>query len=111
MNQREEQIYAILQEVDYKSNFYFEVEPTGMTDEFHLRAVHSRKDSITGEDSTGRSAAVVIPSHYTKDQIIRQAFRAVLSVEEHEARETFKYKGKAVFGPHISVDKLAIICG
>jgi hypothetical protein len=31
---------------------------------------------------------------------------AVLRAEEHEALESFKYKGKAVFNRHIDVDAL-----
>ena len=44
--------------------------------------------------------------HMTKGELIQTCLKAVLAAEEHEARERFKYKGRAVFGPHISIDAL-----
>jgi hypothetical protein len=37
---------------------------------------------------------------------VQTALKAVLTAEEHEAREQFFYRGGAVFGPHINVDRL-----
>jgi len=48
--------------------------------------------------------------HMTKSEVIQTAFKAVLSAEEHETRERFAYKGKAIFGPHFHVDALALLC-
>lgn len=44
--------------------------------------------------------------HMEKGEILRTALQAVLSAEEHEAREQFHYCGRAVFGPHLNVDRL-----
>lgn len=44
--------------------------------------------------------------HMTKSEIVQTALMAVLAAEEHEAREQFKYRGRAVFGPHFDVDDL-----
>lgn len=45
----------------------------------------------------------------TKSEIVQTAFLAILTAEEHEIRENFKYKGRAIFGPHFDIDKLVEI--
>lgn len=42
--------------------------------------------------------------HMTTTEIVQTAFFAVKTAMEHEVRETFKYKGQAVYGPHIDID-------
>lgn len=42
----------------------------------------------------------------TKSEVVQTALVAYLSWVEHEARESFKYKGWAIFGPHFNVDSL-----
>jgi hypothetical protein len=37
---------------------------------------------------------------------VRTALKAVLTAEEHEARERFLFRGRAIFGPNIDVDGL-----
>jgi hypothetical protein len=44
--------------------------------------------------------------HMTRSELIRTAFMAYHAALEHEARESFTYDGRAVFGPHIDVDVL-----
>lgn len=46
----------------------------------------------------------------TESEIVQTALLAALTAEEHEARESFRYKDKRVFNPHISVPKLLEIC-
>ncbi len=47
-----------------------------------------------------------ISPHMTKGEIVQTALKAILAAEEHEAREKFTYRGRAIFGPHYDVDKL-----
>jgi hypothetical protein len=47
-----------------------------------------------------------LSEHMTKSEVIQTALMAVLAWEEHEAREAFRYKGRAVFSPHYDVDLL-----
>lgn len=53
---------------------------------------------------TGRKWRVSM--HMTASEIVSTALKAVLTAEEHEARERFLYRGRAVFGPHLDVDRL-----
>lgn len=47
-----------------------------------------------------------ISKHATEAEVLQTALLAVLTAVEHEAREAFTYMGKAVFGPHTSVEAL-----
>lgn len=47
----------------------------------------------------------------TKNEIVQTAFKAVMTAEEHEARERFLYQGKAVLGPHLNLEALVIFLG
>lgn len=42
----------------------------------------------------------------SESDVIRTAFKAAITWEEHELRERFRYKGVAVFGPHFDVERL-----
>ena len=47
--------------------------------------------------------------YLTRGDTARTAFVACLMMEEHECRESFRYKGKAIYGPHFDIDELARI--
>lgn len=44
--------------------------------------------------------------HMDKSDIVRTAFKAVMTAMEHEARENFLYRGRPIFGPHQDIDAL-----
>src|SRR5258708_5406117 len=52
-----------------------------------------------------------LSTHMTKGEIVQTALLAVIQAQEHEIREHFLYKGKAIFGPHYDVDVLATLLG
>ncbi len=41
--------------------------------------------------------------HMTESEVVQTALKAVLTAEEHEARELFRYCGSQVFDPHFDV--------
>ena len=47
-----------------------------------------------------------VSQHATTSEIVQTLLKAVLTAEEHEAREHFTYKGRPVFAPHHHVDAL-----
>lgn len=47
-----------------------------------------------------------LSEHMTEGEVVQTALMACIAAEEHETREAFTYKGKAIFGPHLSIDKL-----
>lgn len=66
-------------------------------------------NSYTGVAELQSCRKWFLSAHMTKSEIVGTAFKAALSAEEHECRETFSYKDQPVFGPHINVDELAEI--
>lgn len=51
----------------------------------------------------------LLSPYMTDSEVVTTAFKAVITATEHETRELFKYKGKAIFGPHIDVEELYAI--
>lgn len=62
---------------------------------------------VTGERSWQTSRKWMLSHHMTDSEVVQTALLAVLTAEEHEAREQFRYDGAAVFGPHYDVRALA----
>ena len=48
--------------------------------------------------------------HMTYSEVVGTILKAVLTAEEHEARESFKYRGRAIYGPHIDIEALWQAC-
>jgi hypothetical protein len=68
-------------------------------------------DNYSGEFSEQRGRKWMLSQHMTKSEIVATALKAYLTAMEHEARETFRYRGKAIFGPHFDVDALVGFAG
>lgn len=65
-----------------------------------------RPDTYTGIISLGFSNTVYLDHDITDDGLVKTVFGLLMSYVEHEARESFKYKGQRIFGPHISLEAL-----
>ena len=65
-----------------------------------------RRDTFTGEMGLGYGGKAYLSEHATDSELIQTAFGLYKSFWEHESRETFKWRGRRVFGPHISTDAL-----
>jgi glucose dehydrogenase len=48
--------------------------------------------------------------HMTTSELVQTALKCVLTSLEHEAREQFRYRGAAIFGPHFDVERLVSLC-
>lgn len=69
--------------------------------QYFVQLVHS---GLPAEYSNGRKWR--ISPHMTKSEIVATVFKAYLSWVEHEARESFQFRGQSIFGPHFDVDAL-----
>ncbi len=76
----------------------------------YLQAKFNAKCSKTGEVCAQYTRKWCISREATKSEIVQTAFKCVLTSIEHEARESFLYRGRPVFGPHIHVDELWHAC-
>lgn len=57
-----------------------------------------------------KSRKWIISPHMTKSEIIATALKAVITAEEHEVREAFKFKKQPIYSPHYDVEKLVALC-
>ena len=72
----------------------------------YMQVECDRPDTFTGVMGVGRGGKAYLSPHMTDSELVRRAFALVLAYVEHEAREGFTWRGRRVFGPHISVEAL-----
>lgn len=51
-----------------------------------------------------------VPDDTKRSEVVQTIFKAVMTWQEHEAREFFKYEGQRIYGPHFKVDELVELC-
>ena len=73
---------------------------------FAIQATLERVDIDTGEKSLGTGGKYYVSPFSTREEIIQKCLAACLAYAEHEVREHFKWKGRRIFGPHMSHDRL-----
>lgn len=100
-------VKVILAQINYKDWKFW----VGIDGDRHYLQVHfTTRDVDTGEVSQQNGRKWMLSEHMTKSEVVQTALKAVLTAEEHEARENFLYAGKRIFGPHIDVDALYLAC-
>lgn len=73
-------------------------------DRMYMQVQTDVTDTTTGEPWLGcRGRKWWLSPHMTDTEVVMTAFKAVLTFIEHEVRENFMFKGRAVFGPHINI--------
>ena len=96
-----EQLRSILADVRFKDGRFL-IEET--RDGFLIQLWREEKEAVTGERKTFCGRKWHVDASATRSDIVRTAFKAVVTWEEHEAREGFTYRGAPVFGAHGDVD-------
>jgi hypothetical protein len=100
------QLHDIVAEVSYKPGWW--VSTGFMNDGFYLQWRFQAPDHtalVLDEQEWGGRKWYVSP-HATRSEVVQTLLKAALAAEEHEAREQFRYKGVAIFGPHHDVEAL-----
>lgn len=64
------------------------------------------KDAETGLPMEWTGRKWMLSPHMCKNEIVSTAFKAVMTAMEHEIRENFRYRGVAIFNPHLDPDAL-----
>jgi hypothetical protein len=98
----------IIGNVKYK-DWSFRFEPHPDASRFFLQVQFFAPSSKTGEMELQSGRKWDVSEHMTESELVQTALKAVLTAEEHEAREQFTYKSHAIFGPHIDVSALLAI--
>lgn len=73
---------------------------------YYLQIRCWRQDTITKEMGFGYGGKAYLSPHMTDSEIIQVAFGLYKGYWEHEARETFIWRDRRPFGPHISTEAL-----
>jgi len=72
----------------------------------YLQLSYDESDVVTGEPAVQHTRKWFLSPHMTRSELVQTALKAALTSAEHRVREHFLYRGRAVFGPHLNVDKL-----
>jgi hypothetical protein len=93
----------ILAEIEFKDG-EFAVDTCAQGFLIQLRC--SEPDANGGERKLFGGRKWYVEPSATRSQIVRTAFKAVATWQEHEARHLFRYRGAPLFSPHHDVDGL-----
>lgn len=103
------QFEEALKQVHYKGWSFIvreEGDRVSMTRRCYLQIAFNAPDRDNGHNAAWTGRKWWLSPHMTVSEIVQTALLAVLAAEEHEARENFTYRGRAIFGPHWDVDEL-----
>jgi hypothetical protein len=73
---------------------------------FYFQIMCYRRDTITGDMGWGYGGKAYLSPHATDSELIQTIFGLYKAYWEHEARETFIWRGRRPFGPHIATEAL-----
>lgn len=76
----------------------------------YLQAIYMEPDIVTQEMLGQYTRKWLLSLHMTKSEVVQTVFKCCLTSMEHRTRESFKYRGKRIFGPHFDVDGLWELC-
>lgn len=103
-----ESMKAVLQDVECGA-WWFKLggsDQPDQPDQPYLQVLQKTKCNVTGEPYESKGRKWRLSPHMTRSEIVQTALKAVLTAEEHEVRERFKYRGQPIFDPHYDVDEL-----
>jgi len=95
----------IIEQIQYKPNWnilFFEG-----TERPYIQLKVLGNCSITGDLVPWVSGKRFLSYFMSNQEIVGSVFALIKDAEDHEMREFFRYKGKAIYNPHLDPDKLA----
>lgn len=96
----------LLDDIQLAESFQVHVRPDPGSDRLYMQVWCWRPDTFTGEMDWGRGGKAYLSPHATDSELVQTAFGLYKAYVEHEARESFLWRGRRVFGPHISTEAL-----
>lgn len=104
-------IRTIVNEICYKPGWKLSL----VYDQNRGGAPYLQWEFVSNNVKTGMSEIMTSRKWYlsyymTESEIVLTAFKAALTAEEHEARESFYYEGRRILNPHVSVRALMEVC-
>lgn len=108
MRQNLESLKRLMELVEFPNREYIVTESA---ERYYLQLKYFAVDAVTGEERENFTRKWNLSGHMTDSEVMNTAFKATLTSMEHETREFFKYRGRAIYGPHFDIDKLWELCG
>lgn len=96
-------LLKIVNDVTYK-DWRFRVMEKG--DGFLVQAVFKTSCAKTGKKEKQSCRKWYVSAHSCRAEVVRALYKAVEAGEIHEVQEWFKYKGVAVFNPHLNPEDI-----
>jgi len=93
----------VLGRVSYKDWAIEEVSASIADRHYAFRVRFDAIDHATDEFSVQRGRPWLLTPEMTDAEIVRTALLAILTAEEHEARESFLFDGQPIFAPHFDL--------
>lgn len=97
-------VLEVMQHVSYK-DWRIAVRMDG--DRVYLQCMFTAPRAETGEPHDVHGRKWFLSRFMCDSEIVSTALMACLAAEEHECRESFRYRGQRIFGPHLDVDAMA----
>jgi hypothetical protein len=105
----ETRMAVLFRDISYKDwKFHIGQDAVGL---HFLQIRFTAFDAQSGAHQAWNGRKWRLSTHMTDSEIVQTALKAVLSAEEHEAREGFRFRGRAIFGPHINIEHLWHLVG
>lgn len=102
------EMQAVVAECEY-GGYHFAVTKDGRG-AIYLQGSYVEADVDSGREEIQRTRRWFLSPEMSKSEIVQTVFKCALTSAEHRCREWFRYRGKAVFGPHFNVDVLHAAC-
>lgn len=77
---------------------------------WYLQASYEEPDVATYVRERQYTRRWYVSPEMTRSELVQTVFKCCLTSMEHRTREWFRYRGRAVFGPHFDVEALWEIC-
>lgn len=73
-------------------------------DGFLIQLVYLEEDCDTGREEEQHARKWYVSAHSTPTEVVRTAYKAVMTSLEHRLGEWFTFNGERVYSPHRSVE-------
>ena len=97
----------IVGECDFPGqNFIVDIGADGV----YLQSWYLERDTVTGKMEKQWTRPWLIKPYTSNSDIVRTAFKCIMTSMEHRIREWFTWRNRAIFQPHFEVEQLWNLC-
>lgn len=79
------------------------------SDTYYLQVIFYAPDNYTGVIEPQYCRKWQLSQYMTVSEVVRTAYKAIITAEEHEVGEHFRYKNELIYCPHVDVEEMVAI--